>query len=823
MTIPEHLANRDLDPSAVVSASELPKRARVVIVGGGIIGSSIAYHLTREGETDVVVLERGRLTNGTTWHAAGLVSQVRGTHALTALSSINARTYERLPAETGVETGMRRVGALTVARTEARMQEIMYGVSMARDVGIDVEVVEAAAVKDHWPAAVVDDLVGAVLFPADGTVNPGDAALAFVKGGADRGARYVPETEVTGFRFDAAGGRVVGLDTSRGVIEAETVVLAAGLWTSELARLAGASVSLYPAEHVWVMTEEAQGAREEAPFLRDLDAYLYIRHYRGRYLIGAFEPDGKPRRPGEIPSDGFEEFGPDWDHLAPVLAGARERVPEIETIGFSHYLRAPESFTPDSNFQLGFVPEVPGLFVAAGFNSQGIIFGPGAGMAAAQWIVTGHPTMDLSEVDIARTARWANQRAWLHERTAESLGGLYEMHWPGKEPRTGRGVRRVPLYRAFRDAGASFGQAAGWERANWFEPGVVDPNVEHSFDTPSWFPAVREEVRATREGVALYDLSTYSKLLVQGPTALEGLQRLATSDLDVPAGRIVYTLLCNERGGIEMDPTVTRLAEDRFLVLAPTAAQRRTEALLRSGLPTGAIVTDVTSGWATLHLAGPSSRELLSRLTDEDLSNDAWPFLDACEIDVARARAWAFRVSFTGELGWELSVPTEFVADLYEHVVEAGVALGLRHAGAFAFEAARLERGFRSWGHDIGPLDDPFAAGLGFAVSRTKPMDFVGREALETVREGPRQRRLVSVQGPDAALWHGESVVRGDQRLGHVSSAAIAPTLGGSAGLAWIHGEPAGDGWGVEIRGEVVPAVLQTEPFYDPRGERGRS
>ncbi|MGH2631703.1 MAG: GcvT family protein [Actinomycetota bacterium] len=823
MTIPEHLANRDLDPSAVVSASELPKRARVVIVGGGIIGSSIAYHLTREGETDVVVLERGRLTNGTTWHAAGLVSQVRGTHALTALSSINARTYERLPAETGVETGMRRVGALTVARTEARMQEIMYGVSMARDVGIDVEVVEAAAVKDHWPAAVVDDLVGAVLFPADGTVNPGDAALAFVKGGADRGARYVPETEVTGFRFDAAGGRVVGLDTSRGVIEAETVVLAAGLWTSELARLAGASVSLYPAEHVWVMTEEAQGAREEAPFLRDLDAYLYIRHYRGRYLIGAFEPDGKPRRPGEIPTDGFAEFGPDWDHLAPVLAGARERVPEIETIGFSHYLRAPESFTPDSNFQLGFVPEVPGLFVAAGFNSQGIIFGPGAGMAAAQWIVTGHPTMDLSEVDIARTARWANQRAWLHERTAESLGGLYEMHWPGKEPRTGRGVRRVPLYRAFRDAGASFGQAAGWERANWFEPGVVDPNVEHSFDTPSWFPAVREEVRATREGVALYDLSTYSKLLVQGPTALEGLQRLATSDLDVPAGRIVYTLLCNERGGIEMDPTVTRLAEDRFLVLAPTAAQRRTEALLRSGLPTGAIVTDVTSGWATLHLAGPSSRELLSRLTDEDLSNDAWPFLDACEIDVARARAWAFRVSFTGELGWELSVPTEFVADLYEHVVEAGVALGLRHAGAFAFEAARLERGFRSWGHDIGPLDDPFAAGLGFAVSRTKPMDFVGREALETVREGPRQRRLVSVQGPDAALWHGESVVRGDQRLGHVSSAAIAPTLGGSAGLAWIHGEPAGDGWGVEIRGEVVPAVLQTEPFYDPRGERGRS
>jgi len=821
MTVPEHLANRDIDPSSVVQASELPERARVVIVGGGIVGSSIAYHLTREGETDVALLERGRLTNGTTWHAAGLVSQVRGTHALTALSRINAETYERLPAETGVETGLRRVGALTVARTPARMQEALYAVSTARDVGVDVEVLEPAAVKDLWPSAVVDDLVGAVLFPTDGTVNPGDAALAFMRGAADRGARYVPATEVAGFRFD--GDRVSGLDTSRGSIEAETVVLAAGLWTSELARLAGASVALYPAEHVWVLTDEAQGARGDSPFLRDLDAFLYIRHYRGRYLIGAFEPNGKPKPPQEIATDGFVEFGPDWDHFAPVLAGARERVPEIETIGFAHYLRAPESFTPDSNFHLGYVPEVPGLFVAAGFNSQGIIYGPGAGMAAAQWIVAGHPTMDLAEVDVARTGRWANQRAWLRERTVESLGGLYEMHWPAKQPRTARGVRRVPLYGALREAGAAFGQAAGWERANWFEPGTVDPAVEFSFDAPSWFPAVREEVRATREAVALYDLSTYAKFLVQGPGALEGMQRLTTADLDVAPGRIVYTLCCNERGGIEMDPTVTRLGEDLFLVLAPTLAQRRTEALLRSGLPAVATVSDVTSAWATLHLVGPSSRELLARLSDEDVGNDAWPFLTAREIDVARARAWAFRVSFTGELGWELAVPTEFMADLYEHVVDAGASLGLRHAGAFAFDAARIERGFRSWGHDIGPLDDPFAAGLGFTVSEGKRSDFVGREALEDRRGAVFERRLVSVHAPHRVLWHGESIVRGDERLGQVSSGSIAPTLGGSAGLAWIHGEPEGDGWGVEIRGEVVPASVRADPFYDPRGRRLRS
>nr|MBA3691011.1 GcvT family protein [Actinomycetota bacterium] len=669
---------------------------------------------------------------------------------------------------------------------------------------------------DLWPAAVVDDLVGAVLFPTDGTVNPGDAAMSFAKGAVDAGVAYVPNTEVTGFAFD--GGRVTGVRTSRGSIEAETVVLASGLWTSELARMAGADVALYPAEHVWVMTEEAEGADERMPFLRDLDGYLYIRHYRGRFLVGAFEPKGKPKPVGEIATQGFAELGPDWDHFAPVLANARQRVPELETIGFSHYLRAPESFTPDANFQLGFVPEVPGLFVAAGFNSQGIIFGPGAGRAAAEWIVAGHPTMDLTEVDVARMGPWATQGAWLRERTVESLGGLYEMHWPAKQPVTARGLRRVPLFTQLREAGAAMGQVAGWERANWFEPGTVDPEVRYDFEHPSWFPALADEVRATREAVALYDLSTYAKFLVQGSDALRGLQWLCTSNLDVAAGRIVYTLLCNERGGIEMDPTVTRLGEDRFMVLAPTLHQRRTEMLLRNGLPDGATVTDVTSGWATLHVAGPRSRDLLERLTDEDLGNEAFGFLTAREIEVARVHAWAYRVSFTGELGWELSVPTESVADLYEHLVAAGADLGLRHAGAFAFDAARIERGFRSWGHDMGPLDDPFQSGLGFAVSRTKEADSVGREALERLRGTEPERRLVSVHVPDAVLWHGESLLQGDRRAGHLTSGSLAPTLGGSAGLAWVHGDMTGDGWGVETRGEIVPATIQLDPFYDPQG-----
>ena len=828
MTAPEHLANRDLDVASVLDAAPLPQAARIVIVGGGIVGASIAYHLALAGESDVTLVERGRLTNGTTWHAAGLVSQVRGTHALTELSRINVETYERVARETGIDPGFRQVGSLTVARTDERFHEIRRPVSIARDTGLPWEIVDRGRIRELWPEAVVDDLVGGVFFPGDGTINPGAATLALARAAVDRGVRYVPGTTVTGFRRGPDARRVTGITTSAGDIEAEVVVLAAGLWTSELARLADASVALYPAEHVWVMTDETPAATEDLPFLRDLDGYLYIRHHGGRFVLGAFEPNGKPWAPSGVPTDGFAELGPDWDHMGPVLTAARARVPALADLGFGHFLRGPESFTPDANLQLGFVPEVPGLFVAAGLNSQGIIFGPGVGKAAAEWILAGHMTMDLVEIDVARMGRWASQRRWLHERTVETLGGLYAMHWPGKQPETARGVRRLPLDAAYRAAGAAMGQVGGWERPLWFEPGAGSdgPAFDYSYTDPSWFPAVRDEVRATREGVALYDLTTYAKFEVAGPGALAGLQRLVTSDLDVAPGRVVYTILADERGGILMDPTITRLDDDRFLVLAPTVSQRRTEGLLRAGLPGDAVVTDVTSGVATIHIAGPRSRDLLARLTDADVSTDAWPFLEGRQIEVGRVGALALRVSFTGELGWELLVPTEFVADLHEQVVSAGADLGLRHAGAFAFEAARLERGFRSWGHDIGPLDDPFAAGLGFAVSRRKTAEFVGRDALERLREvadEERPRRLVSLHAPSAVLWHGESVVRGTERVGHVMSASIAPTLGGSIALAWVHGPLDGDDWCVEIAGDPATCAVSREPLYDPRGERLRS
>ncbi len=411
-------------------------------------------------------------------------------------------------------------------------------------------------------------------------------------------------------------------------------------------------------------------------------------------MVGAFEPKGKPKAPGDIPTDGFVEFGEDWDHFAPVLAAARERLPVLRDIGFKHYLRAPESFTPDANFQLGEFPEVKNLFVAAGLNSQGIIYGPGAGKALAEWIVEGHPTMDLTEVDIARMGGWANNRAWLHEKTQETLGRLYAMHWPALQSDEGRGVRRSPLLPQLRVAGAAVGEAAGWDRAAWFEPGAaVEPLWIYDFERPSWFGPVGEEMRATREGVALFDLSTYAKFLVQGPEAVAGLQRLCTSNVDVAIGRVVYTLLCNERGGIEMDPTVTRLGEDRFLVLAPTLYQRRTEMLLRNGLPAGATVTDVTGGYATLHVAGPDSRAVLAELTDQDLSNEAFPFLSSREIDLGWAKAIALRVSFTGELGWELLVPTEFAGDVYDKVAVAGAAA--RHAPRGRVRVRRASTGAR--------------------------------------------------------------------------------------------------------------------------------
>ena len=625
----EHLANRDLDVAAVLPASPLPAQARVVIVGGGIIGASIAYHLAAAGETDVALVERGRLTNGTTWHAAGLVSQVRGSHALTALSRINAETYERVERETGIATGIRRNGALTMARTEARLTEIRYGISMARDAGVEVELVDRARIRELWPAAVTDDLVGGVFFPTDGTVNPGSAALALAKGAVDGGVRYVPGTAVTGLRRSADGRRVTGIEVDGpdgpASIEAEVVVLAAGLWTSELARQVGASVALYPAEHVWVMTEPTDAATPDAavparprrlPLHPRLPRSIRRRRVRAERQADVARPTS---RPAASPSSG--RTGTTSRRSSPRLATA---CPRSSRPGSRTTCARSRASPPTRTSSSGSCPRS----VACSWRPGSTPRASSSGRASAGRRQSG------SSPGIRRwtsprsmwrgSGGWANQRAGLPSGRSSRSAGCTRCTGRASSRIPARGLRRLPLDGAHRAAGAAMGQVGGWERPLWFEPGAAggpEPEIGYDYAAPSWFPAVRDEVSATREGVALYDLTTYAKFLVEGPGALDGLQRLATSDLDVEPGRIVYTVLANERGGIELDPTITRLADDRFLVLAPTVTQRRCEGLLRNGLPGDAVVTDVTSGWATLHVAGPRSRDLLARLTDADLAD----------------------------------------------------------------------------------------------------------------------------------------------------------------------------------------------------------
>lgn len=809
----------------------LPQRSRVVVIGGGIVGASVAYHLAELGWTDVVVLECGRLTCGTTWHAAGMVPQTRATHSLTELACYGAGLYARLERETGVPTGFRRVGSLMVARTEERMFELRRSASLARDLELEVEVVEEAReLARVWPPIVIEGLVGGVHYFGDGTTNPGATALAIAKGAHDRGARFFEEARVTGIR--RSGGAVAGVVSERGEIECEVVVNCAGLWASEIGRMCGVNVPLYPAEHMYVVSEPSDAADPSLPALRDLDGYVYVRHYDGRFMVGAFEPQGKPRAIDTIPPDfAFGQFADDWEHFALPLAKARERIPSLRQLGIAAFLNAPESFTPDGQLLLGEAPELKGFFVATGMNSQGIVYGAGAGLAVAEWIVEGVPTRDLAAVDIARFVRFQGNRCYLHERTRESLGRLFGMHWPHYQPTTARPVRRTALHERLAARGACFGEATGWERANWYAPAGVTPAYQYSYGRQNWFQHVKEEHRAVREAVGVFDLSSFAKLVVEGPDAEAALQWICAGDVAVPTGKVVYTTLLNGRGGIEVDLTVTRLDADRYLVVAPVTTQTRVFHWLRRHLAPGAraVVTDVTSGYGVIGVMGPRSRQLLSRLTSAGLSNAAFPFGTCQEIDVGPADVLALRVTYVGELGWELHTPTEFMVAMYDAVVEAGADLGLRHAGYHALDSLRLERGYRHWGHDIGPTDTPFEAGLDFTVALET--DFIGRDALLAERDRPRTKRLVHLMlaDPQPLLLHDEPIYRDATPAGWVTSGGFGYTLGRTVGLGYVHADVditpewlESARFEVEIATERFEATASLRPFYDPRGERVR-
>ena len=682
--------------------SEVPSNARVVIIGGGVAGCSVAYHLTRLGWQDVVLLERKSLTSGTTWHAAGLVGQLRAPHNLTRLAQYTAELYAALEKETGQATGFRQNGSLSIASEPERFEELRRGASMASCFGLEAEVISPAEAGELHPLIEIDDLVGAVFLPNDGQTNPIDTTQALARGARDHGAKIFEQTRVTG--IETEGRRVTAVVTTSGRVACEFVVNCAGMWAKEVGQMCGVNIPLHAAEHFYVVTEPIEGLPHNLPVLREPSACNYFKEDAGKLLVGMFEPVAKPWGMQGIPKDlEFETLPQDIEHIEPQLDLAMKRIPLLARTGIQTFFNGPESFTPDNRYMLGPAPELDNFFVAAGFNSIGIVSGGGVGKVMADWIVEGHPPMDLWDVDIKRVMPFQANRRYLRERTTEAVGLLYAMHWPFFSPESARPVRVSPLHERLGGQGACFGELCGWERANWVAPEGVQPKYRYSYGRQNWFEYSAAEHRAVRETVGLFDLSSFGKFLLQGDDAEAVLNRVSTNDVAVAPGQVVYTQWLNERGGIEADLTVTRLEKDQYLIVTAAASQGRDFYWLRDRIPPDchAVLTDVTSGWSVLSVMGPESRALLQPLSADDLSNDAFPFGTSREIDLGYARVRATRISYVGELGWELYVPTEFAPGVFDVILEDGAAHGLHLAGYHALNSLRIEKGYRHWGHDI--------------------------------------------------------------------------------------------------------------------------
>ncbi len=812
---------------------ELPKQARVVVVGGGIVGCSVAYHLTKLGWRDVVVLERKKLTSGTTWHAAGLVREVLGSLTLTRLAQYSMQLFRGLEAETGQATGLKQNGSIGIATNEGRWEEHRRSAGLAKYLGTEAHLVGPQGIQELYPLINVSDVLGGIYFPKDGQTNPADTAMALAKGARMGGAKIVEDVKVTGIL--SAKGRVSGVRTEHGEVKAEVVVNCAGMWGREVGRMAGVNVPLHACEHFYVVTEPMQGMTPNLPVLRDMDGCAYFKEDAGKLLIGAFEPNAKPWGMDGIPEDFcFDELPEDMEHFMPILEGAIHRIPALETAGIRTFFNGPESFTPDDRYHLGEAPELRGFYVAAGFNSVGIQSSGGAGKALAEWIVEGAPPMDLSEVDIRRMEPFQGNRKYLEVRAAEALGTLYAMHWPYRQFESGRGVRVTPLHERLKARGACFGEVAGWERANWFAPEGVEPKYEYSFGRQNWFDYAAAEHKAVREAVGLFDQSSFAKFMVQGRDAEAVLQRICANDVAVAPGKVVYTQWLNPRGGIEADLTVTRLDEDRYMVVTGAAVATRNLDWLRRNPPEDArlAVTDVTGGYAVLGIMGPNSRALLSEVTNADLSNQAFPFGTAQEIEIGQALARALRLTYVGELGWEIYVPSEFAAGVFDAIAAKGAAHGLKMAGMHVLDSCRIEKAFRHWGHDISDEDTPLEAGLGFACRLDKNVPFIGRDALLRQKERGVEKRLVqfALEDPEPLLYHNEPIYRDGEIVGYLSSGNYGHALGRAIGLGYVRragGIDAGfinaGRYEIEVAGTRCPATASLRPMYDPKSERVRA
>lgn len=812
---------------------QLPSRAEVVIVGGGIAGASIAYHLAKIGITDVVLCERKQLTCGTTWHAAGLVTQLRTSQRMTELAQYTGELFGRLEEETGQATGFKRNGSLRIAKTPERYEELARGASMGRNFGLPVEALTPEAIKERWAPISTEGIVGGFWFPDDGQVNPADVTMAYAKGARMGGAKILEGVTVTKILVDS--GRVTGVMTDSGKIDAKKVVICGGMWSRDLAAEIGVTIPLQAAEHFYVVTENIPDLPRDLPVMFMADEWAYYKEDAGKLLIGFFEPGAKPWGQKGIPEDfSFDALPEDLEHISPYLELAMQRVPVLERTGIQLFFNGPEAFTPDNRYHLGETPEISGLFSAAGFNSIGILSSGGVGKSMASWIADGHPPVELIDVDVRRSQTFQRNRKYLEDRSVETIGTLFDMHWPGLQFQTARGVRRSPFHDRLLEAGAFMTELVGWERPGFFGTPEEVANVEYSYYRPSWFENVAAECRNIAENVSVFDYSCFVKYRVEGPDALRALNHICAGECDVPIGKIVYTQWLNPRGGIEADLTVIRTGEDAFLVVTVALSQRRDLAWFKRNLPEGANVhiSDVTSATPMLAVMGPKARELMQRVSPDDFSNEGFPFGTSREIDLGYARVRASRLTFVGELGFELLIDAEFAAHVYEALSEAGRDLGLKPAGYFALNSLRMEKGYRHWGHDIGEEDTPFNGGLGFAVAMEKKGGFIGRDALVAQREaGPIQRRLVQVmltEGPDAPmLYHYEPVFRDGELVGSVMSGAYGHRVGASLGLAYVsHPEgvkkdwlESGD-WQVEIAMKRHPIKLQFGAWYDPKGER---
>jgi len=808
----------------------LPSHAGIVVIGGGIIGCSTAYHLARDHKADVVLLEQGKLTSGSTWHAAGLVGQLRSSASITRVLKYSVELYKGLEAETGLATGWKMTGCLRLATNDDRWTEFKRLATTAKSFGMDMQLLTPAEVKRMWPLMETGDLVGASWLPTDGQASPSDITQSLAKGARMHGARLFEEVRVTG--FEMKNGRITAVKTSKGDIACDKVVNCAGQWARQVGAMAGINVPLQPVKHQYIITEKIDGLATDAPTIRDPDRRTYFKEEVGGLVMGGYEPNPQAWTTGDVPNDWeFRLFDDDYDHFEQHMTQAIARVPALGHVGVKQMINGPESFTPDGNFILGVAPECSNMFVGAGFNAFGIASGGGAGWVLAQWVVDGEAPLDLWVVDIRRFSGLHRDRDWVRDRTLEAYGKHYTVGFPHEEYLSGRPRIVSPLYERLKKHRAVFGSKLGWERPNWFAPGGTAAEDVYSMGRQNWFAAVGEEHRHVREHVGIFDQSSFAKYEMTGADALKALDWICANDVNKPVGRLTYTQLLNTRGGIEADLTVARLGEDRFYIVTGTGFRTHDLSWIGDHVCSGldATLKDVTEDFGTLSLMGPRARDVLSSVTGADVSNAAFPFGHAREIDIAGHRVRALRVTYVGELGWELHVPIAATGEIFDALMAAGEKYRIRPVGYRALESLRLEKGYRAWGSDITPNDTPQEAGLGWAVKLRKNTDFVGRRALEKAAGKPLTKRFAgfTVDDREIVLVGRETILRNGVPVGYLTSGGHGYTLGKNIGYGYVRNA---DGvsddflamgkYELVVAMERTPASIHLEPMYDPAGTR---